>query len=160
VGRGQWRNEWVEPNNWTPATVPGGTATFTNTGVTTVANDNGIVTIGEVFFTGTPNAQAYTINIDNPMIVNAAGIINNSTNTQTFNVSSGSSLAFQNGSSASGGLRTPVRPARPQSSTTRFCSSPTPAAPAPPISPTILKWISSLPPRLVARRLPMLLRER
>jgi hypothetical protein len=104
-GNGGDPNEWVEPNNWTPATVPDGMATFTNTGVTTVANDNGIV-IGEVFFTGTPNAQAYTINIDNPFIVNAAGIVNNSTDTQTFNVTSGNSLVFQNGSSASAGTGT------------------------------------------------------
>ena len=66
-------NEWVENNNWTPATVPTGIATFTNTGVTTVANDNGIVLIGEVLFTAAPNAQAYTININNPFIVNGAG---------------------------------------------------------------------------------------
>jgi uncharacterized protein with beta-barrel porin domain len=105
-GNGGAPNEWVEPNNWTPATVPDGVATFTNTGVTTVANDNGIVVIGEVFFTGTPNAQAYTINIDNPFIVNAAGIVNNSTNTQTFNVTSGNALVFQNGSSASAGTGT------------------------------------------------------
>jgi autotransporter-associated beta strand protein len=102
-GNGGDPNEWVEPNNWTPGTVPNGTATFTNTGVTTVANDAGIVTIGELFFTGAPNAQAFTFNINNPFIVNAAGIINNSTNTQTFTVSSGNALVFQNGSSASGG---------------------------------------------------------
>ena len=82
-GNGGDPMEWVEDNNWTPTAVPNGVATFTSTGVTTVANDNGIVIVGEVFFTGTPNAQAYTINIDNPFIVNAAGIINNSTNTQT-----------------------------------------------------------------------------
>ncbi len=105
-GNGLDPNEWVESNNWTPATVPNGIATFTNTGVTTVANDNGIVIIGELLFTGAPNAQAYTINIDNPMIVNAAGIINNSTNTQTFNITSGNSLVFQGGGSASGGTGT------------------------------------------------------
>jgi autotransporter-associated beta strand protein len=96
-------SEWVENNNWTPAAVPNGTATFTNTGVTTVANDNGIVFIGTLLFTGTPNAQGYTFNIDNPFIVNGSGILNNSTNNQIFNVTSGSSLVFQNGSSASGG---------------------------------------------------------
>ncbi|HEY5063934.1 MAG TPA: autotransporter domain-containing protein [Xanthobacteraceae bacterium] len=94
-------NEWVEPNNWTPATVPSGTATFTNTGVTTVANDNGIVIIGAIDFTA--NAQAYTINVDNPFIVNAAGVTNNSTNTQTFNVTSGNTLVFQNSSTANNG---------------------------------------------------------
>src|SRR5882757_7309763 len=71
-GNGGDPNEWVEPNNWTPATVPDGVATFSNTGVTTVANDNGMVVIGEVFFTGTPDAQAYTINIDNPLFQNGS----------------------------------------------------------------------------------------
>jgi uncharacterized protein with beta-barrel porin domain len=102
-GNGGDPNEWVEPNNWTGAAVPNGIATFTNTGVTTVANDNGIVIIGELLFTAAPNAQAYTININNPFIINALGIVNNSTNPQTFNVSSGNSLVFQNGSTASGG---------------------------------------------------------
>ena len=96
-------SEWVEPNNWTPITVPSGTATFTNTGVATVANDNGIVAIGAIDFTGTPNAQAYTINIDNPFILNGAGVTNNSTNNQTFNVTSGNALVFQNSSTANNG---------------------------------------------------------
>ena len=38
--------EWVDSTNWTPSTVPDGTATFTNTGATTVANDNGDVVAG------------------------------------------------------------------------------------------------------------------
>jgi uncharacterized protein with beta-barrel porin domain len=96
-------NEWVEPLNWTPQTVPTGTATFTDTGVTTVANDLGVVTIGAISFTGTPNAQAYTINVDNPFIVNGTGVTNDSTNTQTFNITSGNSLVFQNGSTANNG---------------------------------------------------------
>ena len=96
-------NEWVEPNNWTGGTVPTGTATFTNTGVTTVANDAGIVIIGAIDFTGTPNAQAYTINIDNTFIVNGVGVTNNSTNTQTFNITDGNSLIFQNSSTANNG---------------------------------------------------------
>src|SRR5665213_870676 len=102
-GNGGDPNEWVENNNWTPTTIPTGTATFTNSGVTTIANDAGVVAIGELLFTAAPNAQAYTFNVDNPFIVNGTGIINNSTNTQTFNVSSGNSLIFQNGSTASGG---------------------------------------------------------
>ena len=48
-GNGGDPMEWVENNNWTPTAVPNGVATFTNTGVTTVANDNGIVIVGEVF---------------------------------------------------------------------------------------------------------------
>jgi uncharacterized protein with beta-barrel porin domain len=96
--------EWVDGTNWSsnPA-VPDGTATFTNTGTATVANDNGVVTIGTIQFASAPNAQAYTFNINNPFVVNASGIINNSINTQTFNVTSGNALVFQNGSSASGG---------------------------------------------------------
>jgi uncharacterized protein with beta-barrel porin domain len=94
-------NEWVEPNNWSSAAVPNVTATFTSTGVTTVANDNGIVLIGQIQFVS--GAQAYTINVDNPFVVTAQGIINNSANPQTFNISSGNTLVFQNGSTASGG---------------------------------------------------------
>jgi hypothetical protein len=165
-GNGGDPNEWVEPNNWTPATVPDGVATFSNTGVTTVANDNGIVVIGEVFFTGTPDAQAYTINIDNPFIVNAAGIVNNSTNTQTFNVTSGNALVFQNGSSASAGTGTvqinnqnggfivfqnSSTAGTASIQTTAFCSS---TIPAPPISRPPSRLISSMPPRPAARPSP------
>jgi autotransporter-associated beta strand protein len=102
--------EWVDNANWNPAAVPDGTATFTNAGQATVANDNGIVIIGTILFTTAPNAQAYTFNIDNPWIVNGStagsGIVNNSTTPQTFNVTSGNSLVFQNLSSASGGTGT------------------------------------------------------
>jgi autotransporter-associated beta strand protein len=102
-GNGGDVNEWVEPLNWVGGAVPDGTATFTNTGVTTVANDNGGITIGTIQFTSAPNAQAYTVNFNNPAVITALGVVNNSSNTQTFNVSSGSSMVFQNASSASGG---------------------------------------------------------
>lgn len=94
-------NEWTEPANWSPTAVPDGTATFTNAGQTTVNNDNGIVVVGTMLFT--PSAQAYTFNFNNPVILNGSGIINNSNNLQIVNVSSGNSLVFQNGASASGG---------------------------------------------------------
>lgn len=96
--------EWVDGTNWSSnPDVPDGIATFTNTGTTTVANDNGVVVIGTVQFTAVPNAQAYTFNVNNPFIVNGTGIVNDSTSTQTFNVSSGNALVFQNASTASGG---------------------------------------------------------
>jgi len=96
--------EWTDPTSWsTNPTVPDGIATFTNSGATAVTNNGGVVTIGELLFTSVPNAQAYTFTINNPFIINASGIINNSTNTQTFEVTSGNSLVFQNGSTASGG---------------------------------------------------------
>ena len=93
--------EWTDGTNWTSnPIVPDGTATFTNTGPNT-ADSNGLVTLGSVVFTAAPNAQAYTVNINDVFLVNGAGISNNSTNAQTFNV--GASMVFQNSSTASGG---------------------------------------------------------
>jgi uncharacterized protein with beta-barrel porin domain len=101
-GHGGDPNEWVENANWAPATVPTGTATFgAVAATTTVANDAGAVAIGALDFTAA--ALAYTLNIHNSFVVNAAGVINNSVNTQTFNVASGKTLTFANSSSASGG---------------------------------------------------------
>ena len=95
-------HEWVENNNWTPATVPTGTATFGAVATTTaVANAAGAVTIATVNFTLT--ALAYTIAIDNAFTLNGNGVVNNSANTQTFNIASGKTLTAQNSSSASGG---------------------------------------------------------
>ena len=65
--------EWTDGANWTPNTVPDGTATFTDTGNTT-ADANGLVIIGGVVFTATPNAQAYTVNVNDAFLVNGAGI--------------------------------------------------------------------------------------
>lgn len=93
--------EWTDGTNWTSTPdVPDGTATFTNTGSATV-DSNGLVNIGAVVFTAAPNAQAYTVNTNDIFVVNGAGISNNSTNVQTFNV--GSSMVLTNSSSASGG---------------------------------------------------------
>lgn len=93
--------EWTDGTNWTSTPdVPDGTATFTNTGPATV-DSNGLVNIGAVVFTAAPNAQAYTVNTSDIFVVNGAGISNNSTNLQTFNV--GSSMVFLNSSSASAG---------------------------------------------------------
>jgi outer membrane autotransporter protein len=104
-------NEWTEPLNWTPNTVPGGTATFTSTAsTTTVANDNGVVIVGAVQFTAAPNALAYTINITNSFIVNGAGVDNASTNTQTFTIDATNqpALVFQNASTANSGTGTVI----------------------------------------------------
>ena len=70
--------------NWTPMTVPTVTATFTNTGSAHVDDSLGGISIGTILFSSVPNAQAYTFNIDNSLILNGAGITNNSTRTQTF----------------------------------------------------------------------------
>ncbi|MCG2630723.1 autotransporter domain-containing protein [Bradyrhizobium sp. WYCCWR 13023] len=94
-------SDWTDPTNWSSPTVPDGTATFGNTGSAAVDNNNGIITIGTVLFNGT--AQAYTVTVGNPFIVNGTGIINNSGNTQNFGVTSGNNLVFQQSSTASGG---------------------------------------------------------
>jgi autotransporter-associated beta strand protein len=96
-------SDWTDAGNWNsvPPGVPDGTATFDNTGSAAVDNNNGIVTIGTILFATT--AQAYTVTVGNPFIVNGTGIINNSGNTQNFEVTSGNNLVFQNSSTASGG---------------------------------------------------------
>lgn len=95
-------NEWTDAPNWSSnPSVPDGTATFTNTGANAITNFGGIVTIGALQFTNT--AQAYSFTLTNPFIINAAGIVNNSGNTQSFEVTSGNNLVFQNSSTASGG---------------------------------------------------------
>lgn len=94
-------NEWTDGTNWSSTpNVPDGTATFTTTGPTGVIT-SGLVNIGKVIFTATPNPPAYTISTGDIFAVNGAGIFNNSTNTQTFAVGSG--MVFLNASSASGG---------------------------------------------------------
>src|SRR5450631_294220 len=95
--------EWTNSASWTPATVPTGTATFSNTGTTNVANNGGPVTIGELLFTAAQNAQAYTISTKDTFTVNGTGIVNNSTNSQTFTTGTSGPLVFQNGATASGG---------------------------------------------------------
>ena len=95
-------NEWDESNNWTPATIPSGTATFTNNGAPTSVTATGSVSVGAIFFTGAPNnAPAYTIDMDDVTLINGTGVTNNSTNTQTFNINN--TAVFLNSSSASAG---------------------------------------------------------
>jgi hypothetical protein len=79
-------NEWIENNNWTPATIPTGTATFTNNGAPTTVDADGSVSVNAITFTGAPNnAPAYTITMNDLFIVSGTGVSNNSTNTQTIN---------------------------------------------------------------------------
>src|ERR1700748_622541 len=76
-------NEWIENNNWTPATIPSGTATFTNNGAPTTVDADGIVSVNAVSFTGAPNnAPAYTINMNDLFIVTGAGLATHSTDSQ------------------------------------------------------------------------------
>lgn len=98
---GSSSNEWTDGTNWSPTpTVPDVTATFSTTGPTNVTT-SGLVNIGSVIFSASPNAPAYTITTGDIFVVNGAGIFNNSTNTQTFSI--GASMVFTNSSTASGG---------------------------------------------------------
>jgi uncharacterized protein with beta-barrel porin domain len=95
-------NEWDESANWTPGTIPSGTATFTNNGAPTSVTATGSVSVGAVLFTGAPNnAPAYTIEWDDITLISGTGVTNNSTNLQTFNITS--TTVFLNSSSASAG---------------------------------------------------------
>ncbi|WP_249129192.1 autotransporter outer membrane beta-barrel domain-containing protein [Bradyrhizobium japonicum] len=103
---GDWNgatSDWTDGTNWSSnPSVPDGTATFTSTGSTAVDNNNGVVVIGTIRFTTI--AQAYSITVGNPFIVNGTGIINDSATTQNFQVTSGNTLVFQNSSTARGGI--------------------------------------------------------
>jgi autotransporter-associated beta strand protein len=94
-----------DSNNWLPTSVPTATATFANAGSSNVNDSLGAITIGTILFSSTPNAQAYTFNIDNSLTLGGSGITNNSTNTQIFNITSTNPahVIFDNGSSASNG---------------------------------------------------------
>ncbi|HZR61540.1 MAG TPA: autotransporter domain-containing protein [Xanthobacteraceae bacterium] len=101
--------DWNTPTNWTPNTVPTGTATFAATGSASVNNASDPVTIGAINFNAA--AQAYTITVEKLLTVNGTGIANNSANAQTFAlnvfiVGGNPSLMFQNASSANSGTGT------------------------------------------------------
>lgn len=97
-------NEWTENANWTPTTVPHGTATFTAGAATNLVANNGLVTISTVNFTNVAPSFNFTINDIFNFNINGVGITNNSANDQTFNVFS--SMAFFGSSSASAGAGT------------------------------------------------------
>ncbi|HEY8335228.1 MAG TPA: autotransporter domain-containing protein, partial [Tardiphaga sp.] len=95
--------DWNSPANWTSSPdIPNGTATFSNTGSTTV-DSNSFVFIGSIQFTAAPAAPSYTINNNADFFfISGAGVFNYSASPQTFNVL-GDGLSFLNSSTASGG---------------------------------------------------------
>jgi hypothetical protein len=84
--------------NWTPATVPTGFANFGNSSVTTLSFSGSRNLDGFVFSAGAP---AYTFNLNSGfgVVFHTDGIVNNSSNAPTFNVSN-SPLRFDDTSSA------------------------------------------------------------
>ena len=98
-GNGGDPNEWLENNNWNPATIPTGTATFNTSAVTSVTS-SGLVTIGAVDFTNV--SSTFTITTNDIFLIQGAGVSNNNTGAaQTFDVEA--AMVFQNSSSASAG---------------------------------------------------------
>jgi hypothetical protein len=102
-------SDWNTNTNWTPHTVPTGTAIFTGANPTTVTFDPTTTSIGTIQFNA--GAAAYTFNaesttqfLDFTLNVTGTGIVNNSSNTQTFNLTSNTgsnaTLNFNNSSTA------------------------------------------------------------
>jgi autotransporter-associated beta strand protein len=97
--------DWNTATNWTPATVPNGsadTATFARSNTT---NASGGVTVNGITFT--PAASAYTITAS--LTLSGAGITNNSEITQNFVANGG--INFMNNASA-GASTTFTNPSR------------------------------------------------
>jgi hypothetical protein len=76
-------NDWASGPNWNPASAPTGTANFTNLAASINISSSNNVDINTINFTN--NALPYTFTVNSSAFnINGAGIINSSTNTQTF----------------------------------------------------------------------------
>ena len=92
-------SDWDTATNWTPATVPTGTATFgaSNTTTITFSSTTGV---GEIQLNA--GAPAYTFDISSSVLeINGTGIVNNSSNPPTLN-NIGPSGTFFLGTSTAG----------------------------------------------------------
>lgn len=92
-------NDFGTGANWTTATVPTGTATFSATGTPGVSL-NGTNSLGGITFGSAAPAYTLTLGGSADVTLTGAGVINSSANTQTIAV--GGTLNF-NGSSSGGG---------------------------------------------------------
>ncbi len=81
-------NTWLEQTNWTNGAVPNDIATFTNNPAPVSVQIRSATSLNQVLFDFT--APAYTIHIPggdfSSLILNGAGIVNNSGLTQTFSI--------------------------------------------------------------------------
>jgi hypothetical protein len=95
---GNWQGpgaEWTIGTNWSSSPiVPDGTATFGNTGPTsvTISSTSSINTIAF-----DPAAPAYSFTVQSGGIIPTTFTVNSSSSTSSFNVSSGATLAIGNG---------------------------------------------------------------
>ena len=90
--------DFSTPTNWTPGAVPIGTATFGNSSITTLTFSGSRNIDGFTFDSGAP---AYTFDLTSGfgLHFHTGGIVNNSANAPTFNVSN-SPLIFDDSSTA------------------------------------------------------------
>src|SRR5262249_26516509 len=92
-------NEWTQDNNWSPATVPDNTATFTNNGAPTSVTISDDASINTILFTaGAPAFNFITSGTGITFDINGAGIGNNSAFAPSF--TNNDNLNFNNASSA------------------------------------------------------------
>src|SRR5215467_6020874 len=92
-------NEWTQDNNWSLATVPDNTATFTNNGAPTSVTISDDASINTIQFTaGTPAFNFITSGTGITFDVNGTGIVNNSAFAPSF--INNDNLNFNNASSA------------------------------------------------------------
>src|SRR5215813_10210494 len=92
-------NEWIQDNNWSLATVPDNTATFTNNGAPTSVTISDDASINTILFTaGAPAFNFITSGTGITFNINGAGIVNNSAFAPSF--TNNDNLNFNNRSSA------------------------------------------------------------
>jgi hypothetical protein len=140
--------------NWSPATVPTGTAFFGASNTTALSFSAPITIGGWTFNAGASN---YTFTNGRVLQFTGAGIVINGGSATIIN---NNGLEFFNASTAGSATITnnailqffqTARPAAPPSPTTPLWNSSRPARPAAPPSPTTTSWISSTPPRPARR---------
>ncbi|HEX8164976.1 MAG TPA: autotransporter domain-containing protein [Beijerinckiaceae bacterium] len=96
---------WNSAVNWSPATVPTGTATFATSSRTDIGFSDLVTSVGTIRFN--PGASAYTFTIGptfRQLNVTGTGIVNNSGATQSFNILNGF-LSFSNAATAGSNVR-------------------------------------------------------
>jgi outer membrane autotransporter protein len=89
--------DWNTAANWSPGTVPTGTATFGSSSQTTIGFSQFDTTIGTMQFNS--GAPAYTFVLAQPVNLTDKGIINNSGSAPIF-IGAGGGLLFRNASTA------------------------------------------------------------
>jgi fibronectin-binding autotransporter adhesin len=89
-------SDWNTNGNWLPASVPIDTATFTNTGVTSLTISSG-TSIGTIQFTSVAPMYSFAVNLA-LFEINGAGIVNNSASAPSF--TNNGAITFVNASSA------------------------------------------------------------